>query len=119
MPGSASLASIGDITKWGMSFKDATRPYWWMRRIRPRRPGGNLKEIPRGQRYSGRPDIQALFAKAKSLTKRQRDRLIRRAHREHGYTLAAIGNALELQYSTVSKVVNRENDISRPDPISL
>ena len=80
----------------------------FVRRARTRRPDRNLKEIPRGQRYAGRPDIQALFAKAKSLTKMQRDLLIRRAHREHGYTLAAIGKALDLHYTTVSKVVNRE-----------
>ena len=80
----------------------------FVRRARTRRPDRNLKEIPRSQRYAGRPDIQALFAKAKSLTKMQRDLLIRRAHREHGYTLAAIGKALDLHYTTVSKVVNRE-----------
>ena len=80
----------------------------FVRRARTQRPDRNLKEIPRSQRYAGRPDIQALFAKAKSLTKMQRDLLIRRAHREHGYTLAAIGKALALHYSTVSKVVNRE-----------
>ena len=81
----------------------------FVRCARTRRPDRNLKEIPRRQRYAGRPDVKALFTKAEALTKAQRGVLIRRAHREHGYTLAAIGKALDLHYTTVSKAVNREN----------
>ncbi len=81
----------------------------FVRRVRTRRPGKELKEIPRRQRYAGRPDLKTLFEKPKILTKTQRDLLIRRAHQEHGYTLSAIGQALDLHYTTVSKVVNCEN----------
>lgn len=81
----------------------------FVRRARTRRSDRNLKEIPREQRYAGRPDVKALFMEAKTLTKAQRDVLIRRAHREHGYTLTAIGKVLDLHYTTVSKVINHEN----------
>lgn len=81
----------------------------FVRRVRMHRPGKDLKEIPRRQRYAGRPDLKALFVKADTLTKTQRDGLIRRAHQEHGYTLSAIGKALDLHYTTVSKVVNHGN----------
>jgi len=68
-----------------------------------------MKEIPRRQRYAGRPDLKVLFQEAESLTKTQRDVLIRRAHHAHGYTLSTIGKALDLHYTTVSKVINHEN----------
>ncbi len=40
----------------------------FVRRVRTRRADRNLKEIPRGQRYAGRPDVKTLFAEAKTLT---------------------------------------------------
>ena len=81
----------------------------FVRRVRTRRPGKDLKEIPRRQRYTGRPDLKVLFKEAETLTKTQRDVLIRRAHHAHGYTLTAIGKALDLHYTTVSKVINHAN----------
>ena len=39
----------------------------------------------------------------------KRDVLIRRAHHAHGYMLTAIGKALDLHYTIVSKVINHAN----------
>jgi IS30 family transposase len=41
----------------------------------------------------------------------RRNEAIRRAHLEHGYSLSAIGRALGLHYSTISRIVNREAGI--------
>ncbi|MGH8398569.1 MAG: addiction module toxin RelE, partial [Gammaproteobacteria bacterium] len=77
----------------------------FVRDARRQARGRNLKEIPRRQRFAGRPALKALFAGETKLTKVQRNALIQRAHREHGYTLVAIANTLGLHYTTVSKVI--------------
>ena len=69
----------------------------------------DVKEIPRRQRYAGRPALRALFGDAAGRSRAQRNMLIKLAHHEHGYTLTSIGDALGLHYTTISKVVNSEN----------
>ena len=64
-----------------------------------------VKEIPRQQRYSGRPPLNVLFAKSKIKTKAARDEMIRQAHMRHGYTLKQIADHLSLHYTTISKTV--------------
>jgi REP element-mobilizing transposase RayT len=66
-----------------------------------------LKEIPRAQRFAGRPALSVALAHGKLHTKEKRDRAMRAAHLEHGYTLNEIGNHLGLHYTTVSKVINQ------------
>lgn len=68
----------------------------------------NMQEIPRGQRLSHRPALTELFPESPGVEKRVRDTLIARAHRDFGYSLAAIGRAVGLHYSTVSRIVNGE-----------
>jgi len=68
----------------------------------------NLAEIPRIQRHVGRPPLDELFSPAISLTKGERNRLIHLAHGKHGYTLKEISQALGIHYTTVSKVINRQ-----------
>ena len=62
-------------------------------------------EIPRAQRYPGRPELRGFFADVSSANKELRNERIRRAHLEHGYTLKEIADAIDLHYTTVSKVV--------------
>jgi putative transposase len=64
-----------------------------------------LHEIPRQQRYADRPALVELFGHSPSLSKAQRNRLIYEAHIHYGYSLSAIGRALGLHYTTISKVV--------------
>jgi hypothetical protein len=47
----------------------------------------------------------ALFGSSPPLEKAVRDRLISQAHLQYGYSLSAIGKALRLHYTTISKVV--------------
>jgi hypothetical protein len=39
----------------------------------------------------------------------RRNEAIRRAHVDHGYSLSAIGRAVGLHYSTISRIVNPEH----------
>ncbi|MGH8403336.1 MAG: REP-associated tyrosine transposase, partial [Gammaproteobacteria bacterium] len=72
----------------------------FVRDARRQARGRNLKEIPRRQRFAGRPALKTLFAAGTKRTKTQRNALIQCAHREHGYTLVAIANTLGLHYTT-------------------
>ena len=65
----------------------------------------DLSEVPKRQRFAHRPSLAALFATATGA--RQRDKAIRGAHIEHGYTLIEIGRHLGLHYTTISKAVAR------------
>ncbi len=62
-----------------------------------------IKEIPRSQRYIGRPSLDNIFRGQK--TKDQRNISIRRAHMSQGYTLKEIADYLGIHYTTVSKVM--------------
>jgi hypothetical protein len=64
-----------------------------------------LPEIPRQQGYADRPALEELFGRSPSPSKAQRNRLIYEAHIHYGYSLSAIGRALGLHYTTISKVV--------------
>jgi REP element-mobilizing transposase RayT len=67
-----------------------------------------LSEIPRRQRLAARPGLNTLLPKQGFKDKPIRDKAIHQAHRDHGYTLVEIGRALDLHYTTISKVVNRD-----------
>jgi hypothetical protein len=68
-----------------------------------------IKEIPRMQRYIGRPTLQDLFEGVKN--KNARNRQIYAAHVKFGYTLKEIADYLQIHYTTVSKVIQiREGD---------
>ena len=64
-----------------------------------------VKEIPRGQRYVGRPSLDKIFSGQKA--KGQRDKRIHAAHMRHGYTLKEIADYLGIHYTTVSKVIGK------------
>lgn len=68
--------------------------------------GANLYRVtvPRSYRALGRPSLGMLFD---GVRKRDRRRLILRAHTAHGYRMAEIARFLDLHPSTISKVVNR------------
>lgn len=68
-----------------------------------------IKEIPRNQRYVGRPTLQDLFGDVKD--KNARNRQIYTAHVKFGYTLKELADYLQIHYTTVSKATQiREGD---------
>jgi putative transposase len=78
-----------------------------------------IKEIPRQQRYAGRPSLKKIFASSSSGRKKGRDEGIYNAHINYGYTLKEIADYLGIHYTTISKSIKKisfKNDIPRPDP---
>ncbi len=78
---------------------------------------GNLKgmlkgkeqvgEVPRIQRYAGRPSLDVQFARGKVVTRKAREKCIRQAYMKYGYTLREIAEHLGVHYSTVSRALGR------------
>lgn len=64
-----------------------------------------IKEIPRAQRYPGRPPLDRLFAGIDAASKQQRNKLLAEAHVAYGYPLKEIADFLSIHYTTVSKIV--------------
>ncbi len=62
------------------------------------------KEIPRKQRFAGRPELEELFAQGLK-KKSERNRLISQAFREFGYTQKEISVLTGLHYSTISRII--------------
>jgi putative transposase len=60
-----------------------------------------VKEIPRRQRYAGRPPVVEVLMRG------PRERSIYQAHVEYGYTLREIAEHVGLHYTTVSKVIKK------------
>ncbi len=65
----------------------------------------SIQEIPRNQRYAGRPSLEELFSEIAIHIKTIRNEMIYRAHIEYGYTLREISDAIGIHYTTVSKIV--------------
>ena len=63
-----------------------------------------IREIPKGQRFVGRPRLEKLFSQ-KSRSKTSRDRLIAKAVTEHGYSQMDLASFLGLHYSTISRIL--------------
>jgi putative transposase len=63
-----------------------------------------IREIPKGQRFAGRPTLAKLFARRTS-DKAIRDRLIEKAIREFGYSQMELASLLNLHYSTISRIL--------------
>jgi putative transposase len=63
------------------------------------------REIPRAQRFAGRPSLEQLFAGV--TTRQDRDALSVTAVREHGYSMKEIAEFLGRHYVTVSRALAR------------
>jgi len=64
-----------------------------------------IKEIPRAQRYPGRPALDRLLANIMKRDRQQRNDQIVQAHITYGYTLKEIADCLDMHYTTVSKIL--------------
>ena len=65
-----------------------------------------LEEVPKGQRFIGRPSLERLFRNPKN--RDERDRRIREAFLRHGYRLNEIAAAVGLHYSRISHIANKK-----------
>ena len=65
-----------------------------------------LSEIPRQQKYLGRPPLSALFDGIGPTDKKNRNAAMASAYLEHGYTMTSIAEFLSLHYVTVSRAVS-------------
>lgn len=72
-----------------------------------------IREVPRGQRFADRPGLEKLFGGNQTLSKRIRNNKAVEAHVNYGYTLVEIVRFLDLHYSTISKIVNKNNSQSK------
>jgi REP element-mobilizing transposase RayT len=65
-------------------------------------PAQTNKEVPKSQRYAGRPSLKKLFQEGES-----RDQAIYQAFQGFGYRLKEIGDYLNLHYTTISKIIKK------------
>jgi putative transposase len=63
-----------------------------------------IREIPKGQRFAGRPTLEKLFSQ-RSMGKQSRDQLIAKAVDDYGYSQMELASFLDLHYSTVSRIL--------------
>jgi putative transposase len=66
-----------------------------------------IAEIPRTQRYLGRPALKTLFGGR--FTKSKRDALIVEAVYRYGYSQRQVADSLNLHYATVSRLANQDD----------
>jgi REP-associated tyrosine transposase len=66
-----------------------------------------IGEIPRAQRFAGRPSLKKIFPPEIPQDKTLRNEQIKIAHISYGYTLKAIAEHLKIHYTTVSKIVKK------------
>jgi putative transposase len=64
-----------------------------------------LREIPKGQRFIGRPSLEKLFLQKSHSKKTARDQLIGKAVIDYGYSQMELANFLSLHYSTISRIL--------------
>ena len=63
-----------------------------------------IREIPKGQRFVGRPTLEKLFSQNRR-GKTSRDRLIAKAVTEYGYSQMELASFSGLHYSTISRIL--------------
>jgi putative transposase len=66
-----------------------------------------LREVPRVQRYVGRPALAEIFRGEKGRREKRNDEIIYRAHVEHGYRMGEIAEHLGVHYTSVSRAIRR------------
>jgi len=79
---------------------------------------GDIREIPKGQRFLGRPSLQELFA-ARPTKKTARDKKIAGAVRRYGYSQIEVADHLGLHYSTISRILNADTEDQKIKELAL
>jgi REP element-mobilizing transposase RayT len=65
-----------------------------------------IKEIPRGERYSTRFELEELFQRG-MISGKSRDEIIYESYHDYDYTMREIGDYLGLHYATISRAVKK------------
>jgi len=79
---------------------------------------GGAKEIPKTQRYAGRPSLEELLKEEGVRHKKVKDETIYMAYTQYGYRMKEIAEYLGVHYATVSRAVMRiENKSNRRNEI--
>jgi len=73
----------------------------------------DLPEIPKGQRHVSRPGLDKLFPENLLRNRELRDKKIREAVEDYGYTQREVADRLGLHFSSVSRIINRLEKMSR------
>jgi REP element-mobilizing transposase RayT len=68
---------------------------------------GNMKEVPKLQRYVARPSLSELFKGKKGKERKAKDKAIYAAYVRYGYTMKEISEHLGLHYATMSRAIKR------------
>ena len=68
---------------------------------------GNVKEVPRLQRYAARPSLSELFKGKKGKERKAENKTIYAAYVRYGYTMKEISEHLGLHYATMSRAIKR------------
>ena len=71
-----------------------------------------IREIPKGQRFAGRPRLEKLFSQ-RSVGKKSRDHLIAKAVTDYGYSQMELAAFLNLHYSTISRILAITRETSK------
>lgn len=72
-----------------------------------------LTEIPKSQRFLHRPALEQFFPNEARRDKKLRDRLVVEAVEVHGYDQKTVADHLQLHYSTVSRIMTRNNSTTQ------
>jgi hypothetical protein len=62
-----------------------------------------IREVPKGQRYLGKPPLNELFGSAPKRIRR--NQVIFQAVHNHGYSQIELADFLQLHYSTISRII--------------
>ena len=73
----------------------------------------DLEEIPRFERYAGRPGLGDLFEPIDARDKAARNAAIAAAYLDHGYRMKQIADFLGLHYATMSRIIH-SRELDRP-----
>ncbi|HLF50201.1 MAG TPA: transposase [Methylomirabilota bacterium] len=90
---------------------EVVRPRSLLRVLASDRPGSALREIPRAQRFAGRPPLSDIFSGVES--RAVRDARCAVAVRLFGYTLRELADFLDLHYATVSRALGRSDNLGQ------
>ena len=66
-----------------------------------------VKEVPRAQRYVGRPALAEIFKEKRGRREKRNDAMIYRAHVDHGYRMGEIADHLGVHYTTISRAIRQ------------
>ena len=65
----------------------------------------DIREIPRGQRYAGRPGLDGLFDEEIKGDRKKRKKKVQEAVEKHGYSQKEVADYIGIHYSVISRLL--------------